>query len=342
MKRFNRYLGLVMASTMVLSMTSCNKLSVNAETNAPAEVSSNSTASSEEISASAETKETQTKSSKSLEDDLYNVYAEPAYSLPNVILSIAQDHDSTWHEQVCFTLDKGTLVEVYDINDKEIAEARWKISQPERVNDYSFKIKITDLESSSFTDIKLPDEYCKLNKGDELIIYLPNTPIKETPAKVIGSRQSSRTPPEDDRLQTFGVYNPASDGACRVILNAMLASDKTSAEDMKNWYGEYFSEDGEQVKIYEDSSTREPRVDLVYAGSKQCNGMQVRKVKDDPNELYAFGKADDGSVIIIGLVHADSGYSLRVYESPECDAEKFPEGISLALNKKNNKDTGDK
>ena len=331
-----------MASSLVLSMTACTKLSVNAETNAPSEVSSSSTSASEETSASSETTENQTKSSKSLEDDLYNVYADPSYSLPKVILSMAQDYDSTWHEQVCFTLDKGTLVEVYDINDKEVAEARWKITQPERVNDYSFKIKITDLESSSFSNVELPKEYCKLNKGDELIIYLPNTPIKEVPSKVIGVRNFSRTPQEDDRLQTFGVYNPASDGACKVILNALLASDKTSAEDMKNWYGEYFTEDGEQVKIYEDSSTREPRVDLVYAGSKQCNGMKVRKVKGDPNELYAFGKADDGSVIIIGLVHSDSGYSLQVYESPECDAEKLPEGISLALNKKNIKEAADK
>ena len=147
-------MAFVMTSSLMLSMTACTITSGTAETEAPATVSSSSTAVSEETSASSETTESQTKSSKSLEDDLYNVYAEPAYSLPNVILSIAQDHDSTWHEQVCFTLDKGTLVEVYDINDKEIAEARWKISQPERVNDYSYKIKITDLESSTFTDIK--------------------------------------------------------------------------------------------------------------------------------------------------------------------------------------------
>lgn len=329
MKRFNKCIGLVMASSLVLS--------VNAETNAPSEVSSSSTAASEETSASSETTETQTKSDKSLEEDLYNVYADPSYSLPKVILSMAQDYDSTWHEQVCFTLDKGTLVEVYDINDKEVAEARWKISQPERVNDYSFKIKITDLENSSFTDIKLPEGYCKLSKGDELIIYLPNSPIKKVPSKVIGVRSFSRTPQEDDRLQTFCVYNPASDGACRVILNAMLASDKTSAEDMKNWYGEYFTEDGEQVKIYEDSSTREPLVDLVYAGSKRCNGMKVRKVKGDPNELYAFGKADDGLVIIIGLVHTDSGYSLQVYEFPECDEDTLRKGIPVALIKRNDK-----
>lgn len=324
MKRFNRYLGLVMASSLLLSMTACNKLSVNAETNAPAEVSSNSTVSSEETSASSETTESQTKSNKSLDDDLFNMYADPAYTLPKEFLANISDHDATWYEWLDICLGNGTVLEHYEVNDKTVADAKWKISQAERVNDYSFKIKITDLVSSNFSDITYPEEYCRLNKGDELIIYLPNAPTDDIAFVAYAAAAYKSGQPDDPqrRLQAFCVYNPASNGACRILMHGLLVSEKTSPDDMKIWYGEYLTESGNKVKIYDDPSTREPRVDLTYAGSKQCNGMQVRKVTDDPSELYAFGKAGDGTVIVIGLNHSDEGYSMSVYKSAEGDEDK--------------------
>ena len=324
MKRFNRYLGLVMASSLLLSMTACTITSGTAETEAPAAFSSSSTAVSEETSASSETTESQTKSNKSLDDDLFNMYADPTYTLPKEFLANISDHDATWYEWLDICLGNGTVLEHYEVNDKTVADAKWKISQAERVNDYSFKIKITDLVSSNFSDITYPEEYCRLNKGDELIIYLPNAPTDDIAFVAYAAAAYKSGQPDDPqrRLQAFCVYNPASNGACRILMHGLLVSEKTSPDDMKIWYGEYLTESGNKVKIYDDPSTREPRVDLTYAGSKQCNGMQVRKVTDDPSELYAFGKAGDGTVIVIGLNHSDEGYSMSVYKSAEGDEDK--------------------
>jgi hypothetical protein len=330
-----------MASSLMLSMSACMKTSGNEETTVSQVQQSSSTATSEETSVSSETTENQTKNLSSLEDDLYNVYADPAYSLPKTFRAIAQNYESTWHEELSFSLDKGTLVEVYDINNKEIAEARWKISQAERLNDYSLRIKITDLVSSNFTDIKYPEEYCRLNKGDELIIYLPNTPTDDIAFEVYKAAAYKNGQPDDPqrRLQAFCVYNPASNGACRILMHALFVIEKTSGDDMKNWYGDYYSKSGEKVKIYEEPSSHEPRVDLLYAGGKQCNGMQVRKEKDDPSKIYAFGKADDGTVIVIGIDSDDEGgYSLEVFESAEGDEDKgFGKDHGIKLQKKNNK-----
>jgi hypothetical protein len=65
----------------------------------------------------------------------------------------------------------------------------------------------------------------------------------------------------------------------------------------------------------------------------------VRKVKGDPSELYAFGKAEDGTVIIIGLYrYDDGGYHLEVFESAKGDEGKgFGKEYGMKMQRKKNK-----
>ena len=342
MSRIIRFAGLVTASAIMLSLTSC----------APSLQAKEGAAVPEQATAAESV--TETKSAPKY--DLYTHYADASYQFPKEITFLMQ----TEHY---------VPVQHINISTREWSATGWhldggyynyfkmNVDPLERVNDYSFKTKvISKLTCSKQEDFSVTCSYekaptYKLNEGDDMILYMPNTPMSVVPEAV---KEVLKTVPNEGNggdpgyLQYFILYNVTTDTAYEMGCRwPMFASEEiTSFYDMSSFYGDFHtSENYHILKIYKDQSTGEMRVDIKVNDEEEWKNMSVRKAVNDPRSLYAFGKSEKGTYAIFGIelyvetegkdVHKN--YSLSVYEYYS-DEGLLLEGSRVRLYK--DKDTG--
>jgi len=315
------------------------------------ETSEDTSATSEETSATAETTAPKAEPTYDLEKDLYSYYADATYTFPEKIATYMSAGTISWNQNVTINTSDWTIIGNYESfmmnldGDQErydgyLSYFKSKVSPLERINDYSFKTTVSGLSWSTGADYEgthenLPCDYhyappYKLNEGDELILYLPNTPISEFPKAASDWVNYALLPPAGGYLQAFVMFNATTETAYIVYIPALRATEKTSGNDMDGWYGTFTSDEGD-MKIYEDPATGEPRMDLLFRNCKQYKNMSVRKALDDAASIYAFGEAEDGTLIIIGVDVADGTSVLAVYESGD---EGLPQGSYVSVYKK--------
>lgn len=178
-----------------------------------------------------------------------------------------------------------------------------------------------------------------------MILYMPNTPMTVVPEAV---KNVLKTVPNEGNggdpsyLQYFVLYNVTTDTAYEMGCRwPMFASEEiTSFYDMSSFYGDFYTADNSQLKIYKEQSTGEMRVDLKVKDEEEWKNMSVRKAVNDPRSLYAFGKSENGTYAIIGVelyVEAEGkevkmDYSLTVYEYYSED-QLLVEGSRIGLYK---------
>ena len=343
MSRIIRFAGLVTASAIMLSLTSC----------APSLRAKEGDASPEQMTAAESV--TETKSAPKY--DLYTHYADASYQFPNAITFLMQtEHYVPVQHIYISTSDwsaRGWYLEGGSYN-----YFKMNVAPLERVNDYSFKTKVTSkLTCSKSEDFAVTCSYeeappYKLNEGDDMILYMPNTPMSVVPEAVKGVLKtvpSEGNGGDPNYLQYFVLYNAATDTAYEMGMRwPMFASEEISSSyDMSDFYGDFHtSENYHILKIYKDQSTGEMRVDFKVKDEEEWKNMSVRKAVNDPRSLYAFGKSEKGTYAIIGIEYyveygdgivGTNNFSLAVYEYYSED-RLLMEGSRIGLYK--DKDTG--
>ena len=366
MKRIYRYAGLVLAASLLLPTVGCNKNSSETETEkATSETIADTTetsleetteqttelTTSEQTSASAETTTQDPDPQLDLAADLYNYYASPSYLFPEWVGVANESPGETGYEfQLAMNFGECRCTALYKITATgEEHEFKLKISPLERANDYSFKttvLEYTGDAAEDFGDFKdfAKTPFYKFSVGDELFIYMPNTPKADLPEGAwhgyFGNDYGGPIE-EDDRLQYFIMYNSTTEKSYNIRLTPIAVTEKTSSEEMKNWYGEYINTiEGEELKIYEDPSSGEPRLDCKFFNGEWCKNMSVRKVVGDPNWIYAYGETEKGIFMIVGVeIGYDDALYLRIheYESPDAtlyDRDSLNEKMYVRFEKK--------
>ena len=341
MSRIIRFAGLVTASAIMLSVASC----------APGSQAKETAASSEQTTALQSV--TETKSAPKY--DLYTHYADTSYQFPKEITFLMQTEHYLPVQHINISTRDWSATG-WHLDGGSYNYFKTNVDPLERVNDYSFKTKfISKLTCSKQENFKATCSYeeappYKLNEGDEMILYMPNTPMTVVPEAV---KNVLKTVPNEGNggdpsyLQYFVLYNVTTDTAYEMDCRwPMFASEEiTGFYDMSSFYGDFYTTDNSQLKIYKEQSTGEMRVDLKVKDEEEWKNMSVRKAVNDPRSLYAFGKSEKGTYAIIGIelyVEAEGkevnmDYSLTVYEYYSED-QLLVEGSRITLIK--NKDTG--
>lgn len=349
MKKFNKCAGLALAFSMLVSMTACKKSSSETETTASSEKENTTQASTEETTTEDTTTEETTEEStseetsdpsdttasdpeKDFEEDLYNFYASSKHEFPGRLYGAERGYDSyrDWTQQVGINLETWIMTGYYTADGKEF-KCKFKVAPVERVNDYSYRTTILETIDYNPDDFEDPFEFAtppySFSEGDELIVFLPNAPLSEVPPTVqMAAEQtaSSRKHPKDGRLQSYVIYNEASDHAYDgdSTMLPVYASTKLNEDEMESWSGDYKESSGAEtgeLKIYKDPSSGEIRADYYCSDYEQTvkkwfRNLSVRIEVDNPNAIYAFGEADDGTftIILIERVEETGRYQLRI------------------------------
>ena len=353
MKKFNKCAGLALAFSMLVSMTACKKSSSETETTASSEKENTTQASTEDTTEETTTEETTTEETteestseetsdpsdttasdpeKDFEEDLYNFYASSKHEFPGRLYGAERGYESykTWEQQVGINLETWIMTGYYTADGKEF-KCKFKVAPVERVNDYSYRTTILETIDYNPDDFEDPFEFAtppySFSEGDELIVFLPNAPLSEVPPTVqMAAEQTaaSRKHPKDERLQSYVIYNEASDHAYDgdSTMLPVYASTKLNEDEMNSWSGDYKESSGAEtgeLKIYKDPSSGEIRADYYCSDYEQTvkkwfRNLSVRIEVDNPNAIYAFGEADDGTftIILIERVEETGRYQLRI------------------------------
>ena len=358
MKKTSKYVGLVLSLALLFSTAACKKDSTDSEssvtqteentteniseeeTSETTEKNTTEATTSEETSDTSEPTSSDPEPEKDIEEDLYNYYASSRYQLPDAIHFDLNDQNGEWWQQVGITTENWRLTSCYSVDGIEYFTCYFKISPLERVNDYSYKTTILEAIDERADQFEDPVDHhgtppYSFNVGDELILYMPNAPIPEVPLPRWDNQPLLS--PDDAGLQAFNLYNSTSGLVYSLGMHPMLPSTVLSEDEMEFWYGEYIAKEAGEVKIYKDADSGEMRVDYhyvnyVYPEEKWFKNMSVRKVVDDPKSIYAFGEAEDGSFIIIGIeYYEDEGvFPLSVYEYSS-DGEYICDGMGFGV-----------
>lgn len=334
MKKFDKYVGLALAFSVLFSMTACKKSTSETETTAPLENVNTTEASSEETTEETTTEES-TKAStseetsassdtaasdpeKDFEEDLYNFYASSKYQFPGYIYSSSNGYEGykTWDQQVSINIETWILNGYYRAEGKEF-ECHFKVAPVERVNYYSYRTTILETIDYNPDDFEDPFDFAKppysFSEGDELVVYLPNARISDVPLAVWETviNNTGREPMASDYLQTFVLYNESADLAYYGgnTMFPVFPSRKLSEDEMNSWFGEYSECSGAktgELKIYKDPSSGEIRADYYFSNYQQTvekwfRNLSVRIEVDDPNMIYAFGESDDDTFVIVSF-----------------------------------------
>lgn len=356
MKKFNKCAGLALAFSMLVSMTACKKSSSKTETTASSEKDITTEASLEDTTEETTTEETTSEETteestseetsdpsdttasdpepeKDFEEDLYNFYASSKHEFPGRLYGAERGYESykTWEQQVGINLETWIMTGYYTADGKEF-ECKFKVAPVERVNDYSYRTTILETIDYNPDDFEDPFESnnppYSFSEGDELIVFLPNAPLSEVPPTVqMAAEQtaaSRKSPKDDGRLQSYVIYNEASDHAYDgdSTMLPVYASMKLNEDEMNSWSGDYKESSGAEtgeLKIYKDPSSGEIRADYYCSDYEQTvkkwfRNLSVRIEVDNPNAIYAFGEADDGTftIILIERVEETGRYQLRI------------------------------
>ena len=282
-----------------------------------------------------------------LDENLFNYYASDAFDAPHGLV-IYLSALTSWETTVYFDPEDNSFEGTYesailnldgDGYDMLQCAFNGQIDGFTRINEYSFHTHVTSLETEKFD--KKTDRYMDLpaevsysdpygfTDPDELILFLPNTPVTEIPEEAIEWIEMYQfidpngylTEDQDAYLGSFILYNTAEGTAFMVLYSAIPLTREVTDADMSYWDGTY-TDDHEGVKITIDKSSGEPTATIVRADS-EYKDMHIRAVEDKEGLLILYGTNEAGNTVIAEFGTLDQRATLVIYESTD---SLFPVG----------------
>ncbi|MBR3057043.1 MAG: hypothetical protein IKG93_03645 [Clostridiales bacterium] len=306
------------------------------ETEAPTESETTSTESSESTTMK-ETTIAETAPAPmvlSYDDDPIDFYKSAAYQIPESLIGGLSGGTASWETVIRINTTKRNLSGQYesvmpnlddDSYDIQRGEFSGLIEEFVRANDYSYKTKIHKISYLEFED--KDEEYqgktahvksCKpygFDKVEELILYLPNTPMSELPKEALEWVEMFLSYPNEQYLSNYVLYSP-SDGTAFIIYRSTFPStEKTKKEEMEGgWFGIFTADEG-TAEVFYDEKLGEVVANVRIEGANVYNRMIVRQFVGDPSNLVLYGTSDAGTTVVLSLCVGDGTTCLAVYES---------------------------
>lgn len=268
---------------------------------------------------------------KKMDQDLYSLYSDNAYTCHNSFICYLSALTS-WSTDITFNCRENTFEGNYesavlkidgDAYDMLKCHFTGTIDGFTRINEYSLSTHVTKLTPEKFdkkvdrymdlpADVTYSDPY-GFTKADEVILYLPNTPVSQLPEKALEWIEGYQDIDRDGLLGSYIFYNPSEETAFMVLDHEIPEYADLKDADLANWDGEYV-DNHEGVKITFDKSSSTPTVTIIRGGSTYTD-MHIKAVKDEQGSLILYGTNDDGQYLVAGLGTGDQGITLTVYES---------------------------
>ena len=296
-----------------------------------------------------------------LADDYYSLYADASYKLPEVFDTCLSAGTASWEQSITFntkvqtfagqfesrTLNLNEDPESYDIY---MCTVKAEGVEFERRNNYSFaatvgKIDVREFDDydGSYGDTKAHYHFSKpykLEEKDELILFLPNTPMPAFPSEAMDWVGMYLPYTDGDYLQAFVLYDATSKVAYSVYLNSIPETEEVSGKTMDGWTGDYTFENGEFsnrcITIHETDYSRYVRRALKEFGLSYREADSM--VYDAGGMEIVAEKVLRASYIMVdakGWLVDDSRNDSYTMIS-DCLTEPFADGYSrLPLNREN-------
>ena len=326
-----------------LAMSGCNKVKDEAKS----KVKGTGSVVAEEKETKTGTDETETSKEpselvKKMDQDMYSLYSDAAYTCHSSFVCYLYALTS-WGTDITFNCRENTFEGNYesavlkidgDGYDMLKCHFTGTIDGFTRINEYSFSTHVTKLTTEKFdkkvdrymdlpADVTYSDPY-GFTKADEVILYLPNTPVSQIPGKALEWIEAYQDIDRNGLLGSYIFYNPAEETAFMVLEQPAIpeCADLKDA-DLANWDGEYV-DNHEGVKITFDKSSSTPTATIIR-GTSTYSGMHIKAVQGGQGGLILYGTNDEGQYLVAGLGTGDQGITLTVYESndPNIQAGKI-------------------
>ena len=325
---------IILAGLMAVSlaMSGCNKVKNEGKSKVKGSDALRSESSEEKENTKTQESKTESELVKKMDQDLYSLYSDDAYTCHNSIVCYLSALTS-WSTDITFNCLDNTFEGNYESAVLKIDGDAYDMLECHftgtfdgftRINEYSFSTHITKMTPEKFdkkvdrymdlpADVTYSDPY-GFTKADEVILYLPNTPVSQIPVKAIEWIEMYQDIDRDGMLGSYIFFNPAEESAFMVLEQPAIpeCTDLKDA-DLANWDGEYV-DNHEGVKITFDKSSSTPTVTIIR-GSSTYTGMHIKPVNGGQGSLIFYGTNDDGQYLVAGFGNGDQGLTLTVYES---------------------------
>ena len=167
-------------------------------------------------------------------EDPYAKYADDSFQVPSIILGHLSALTS-WSTTIEINCKNHTFRGEYesavfkidgDAYDVERCRFSGMIDTFTRVNEYSFSTHVKEFSTEKFeatketyqdlpADVTYADPY-GFTKADELILYLPNTPVSVLPQELVEWVEMYQNIDPNGHLDSYILYNPADYAAFQV------------------------------------------------------------------------------------------------------------------------------
>ena len=285
------------------------------------------------------------------EEDAMDFFTDDGFRMDDILFAFCCPENATWSIMVTFYEEDGTFDGEYSSSYMEDTSAGpvEQISMCNfsgtydgftRANDYSFTTHVTSIEFEEFDSFEAEENGQKqhfafvepfgFSNPDELILYLPNTPMSEFPGYARGRVGNLLRDENADYLQDFVIYSPAGTDVMAFLVAApgmpeLVAPD---ASDMQGWLGHYSEKNRFDGSIEYDSVNDKYVFNGVFENTRYIKNATILRAKDDAGTLVFYYEDADGYMIFQmdvgdGLVVAYALYS--TFTEVEAASFYYPE-----------------
>ena len=227
---------ILLAGVMAVSiaMTACNNVKKDEKQKTSASDTEVSETTLESETSEAKTTTSEAESTEKKTEDPYAKYADDSFQVPSIILGHLSALTS-WSTTIEINCKNHTFKGEYesavfkidgDAYDAERCRFSGMIDTFTRVNEYSFSTHVKEFSTEKFeatketyqdlpADVTYADPY-GFTKADELILYLPNTPVSVLPQELVEWVEMYQNIDPNGHLDSYILYNPADYAAFQV------------------------------------------------------------------------------------------------------------------------------
>ncbi|MBO4689165.1 MAG: hypothetical protein J5636_11720 [Clostridiales bacterium] len=281
------------------------------------------------------------------EEDAMRFFEDDGFRIPDIMFTFCAPENSTWSLMVSFYEEDGTFEGQYKtafvedtsagpVEQVMMCDFSGTYDGFTRVNEYSYSAHITDIGWEEF-DAYDTEEYGQkqhvsfvepygFSDPDELILYLPNTPMNEFPGYALGRVGNLLRDKDGDYLQDYVIYSPDGTDVMALLVAAPTMPELTTPDkdSMEGWLGHYYDKTGLDGSIEYDAVDDKYVFNGVFENTRYVKGATILQAKDDERTLVFYYEDDEGYMIVQmevadGLVAAYALYSTF----PEVEAAKF-------------------
>ncbi|MBR5975290.1 MAG: hypothetical protein IK020_08915 [Clostridiales bacterium] len=281
------------------------------------------------------------------EEDAMRFFADDGFRIDDVLFTFCFQENATWSIQVTFYEEDGTFEGEYKTVFTEDTSAG-PVEQImmstftgtydgfKRANDYSYTAHVTSIDIEEFDAYDTEENGQKqhvsfvapygFSDPDELILYLPNTPMSEFPGYALGRVSDLLRDKDGDYLQDYVIYSPDGMDLMAFIVAAPSMPElvKPDKDSMAGWIGHYYDKTGLDGSIEYDGVDDKFVFNGVFEGTRYVKGATILQAKDDEQTLVFYYEDDEGYMIVQMDVADGLTVVYALYSTfPEVEAASF-------------------